>query len=153
MLICNRSKILLKTRILTIKLKYIKILSVHVYFSKTKVVGFSNLDIYINVQKSKTEKSLVFTIFFNKIFTFQNRLHLCFGKKQNKKVKKTKIQKTKKVQNKITHFFFFTQLCNKKTHFSAFKIHFYIHSYRRPKQQKHDYTDFTKCVILKTPLQ
>ena len=111
MLICNRSKILLKTRILTIKLKYIKILSVHVYFSKTKVVGFSKLDIYINVQKSKTEKSLVFTIFFNKIFTFQNRLHLCFGKKQNKKVKKTKIQKTKKVQNKITHFFFFLHSC------------------------------------------
>jgi hypothetical protein len=70
-------------------------------------VGFSKMDIYINVQKSKTEKSLVLQIFFNKISTFQNRLQLCFGKKQNKKVKKTKIQKTKKVQNKITHFFFF----------------------------------------------
>ena len=125
----------------------------HLYFSKTKVVGFSKMDIYINVQKSKTEKSLVFTFFFNKIFTFINWLQLCFGKKQNEKAKKNQNSKNQKsAKENYTLLFFFTQLCNKKTRFSAFKIHFSIHSYRRPKQRKHDYTDFTKCVIFKTPL-
>ena len=83
----------------------------HLYFSKTKVVGFSKMDIFKNVQKTKTEKSLVLQIFFNKKFTFKNRLQLCFDKKRNKKLKKTKIQKNKKVQNKITHFFFFLHSC------------------------------------------
>ena len=58
-------------------------------------------------KNQKLKKVLFLQFFFNKIFTFKIRLHLCFDKKQNKKVKKTKIQKTKKVQNKITHFFFF----------------------------------------------
>ena len=62
-------------------------------------------------KNQKLKKVLFLQFFFNKIFTFQNRLQLCFGKKQNKKVKKTKNQKTKKVQKKITHFFFFLHSC------------------------------------------
>ena len=70
MLFCNRSKISLKCVFLKIKFKYIKIISVQVYFSKTKVVGFSKMDIFKNVQKSKTEKSLVLQIFFQQNFHF-----------------------------------------------------------------------------------
>ena len=62
-------------------------------------------------KNQKLKKVLFYRFFFNKKSTFQNRLQLCFGKKQNKKVKKTKIQKPKKVQNKITHFFFFLHSC------------------------------------------
>ena len=62
-------------------------------------------------KNEKLKKVLFLHFFFNKNFTFQNRLQLCFGKKQNKKVKKTKNPKSKKVQNKITHFFFFLHSC------------------------------------------
>ena len=62
-------------------------------------------------KNQKLKKVLFYRFFFNNFFTFKTRLQLCFGKKQNKKVKKTKIQKTKKVQNKITHFFFFLHSC------------------------------------------
>jgi hypothetical protein len=54
---------------------------VHVYFSKTKVVGFSKMDIFKNVQKSKTEKSLVFTIFFQQNFHFFKSAPIMLWKK------------------------------------------------------------------------
>jgi hypothetical protein len=69
---------------------------VHVYFSKTKVVGFSILDIYINVQKSKTEKSLVLQIFFQQIFHFYKSAPIMLWKKTKQKSEKTKKPKNQK---------------------------------------------------------
>ena len=68
----------------------------HLYFSKTKVVGFSILDIYINVQKSKTEKSLVLQIFFQQKNHVLKSAPIMLWKKTKQKSEKNKNSKNQK---------------------------------------------------------
>ena len=112
MLICNRFKILLKMRVLDDKFWiYIFFFLCMYTFIKQKSWVFQKWTFLKMSKNQKLKKVLFLQFFFNKIFTFKIRLQLCFDKKQNKKVKKTKNPKTKKVQNKITHFFFFLHSC------------------------------------------
>ena len=71
-------------------------LYVQVYFSKKKVVGFSKMDIYITVQKSKTEKSLVFTFFFQQNFHFSKSAPIMLWWKTTQKREKNKNSNTQK---------------------------------------------------------
>ena len=80
-------------------------------FQKQKSWVFQKWTFLKMSKNEKLKKVLFLQKKINKFFTFKNRLQLCFDKKQNKKVKKTKNPKTKKVQNKITHFFFFLHSC------------------------------------------
>ena len=59
-------------------------------------MGFSKMDIYINVQKSKTEKSLVFTFFFQQNFHFSKSAPTMLWKKTKQKSEKNKNSKTQK---------------------------------------------------------
>ena len=68
----------------------------HLYFSKTKVVGFSKMDIYINVQKSKTEKSLVLQIFFQQKNHVLKSAPIMLWKKTKQKSEKNKNSKNQK---------------------------------------------------------